>query len=84
VGVGNAITNVYLVVYYLHRLVHPSCQGKGDDQKMMETMLSIYKEFHQQLLTEDSKVIEFDKKWVLSGQEKQSPCWFILARSTDT
>ncbi|MEJ2621002.1 MAG: GNAT family N-acetyltransferase [Candidatus Thiodiazotropha sp.] len=61
VGIGNAISDGYLVVYYPHILVHPAYQSKGIGSKIMQAMQSIYKEFHQQMLTADINVIEFYK-----------------------
>ncbi|MES9939443.1 MAG: GNAT family N-acetyltransferase [Candidatus Thiodiazotropha sp. 6PLUC2] len=61
VGIGNAISDGHLVVYYPHMLVHPVYQGKGIGSKMMHAMQSIYKEFHQQMLTADINAIEFYK-----------------------
>lgn len=81
IGLGNAISDGHLVVYYPHMLVSPIHQGKGVGRKMMEAMLSIYGNFHQQMLTADGKAIEFYKSlgferagkteamWIYSGNE---------------
>ncbi len=81
VGVGNAITDGHLVVYYPHMLVHPLHQGKGIGRKMMEAMLSVYSGFHQQMLTADGEAIDFyqalgferagktESMWVYEGTE---------------
>jgi len=81
VGIANAISDGYLVVYYPHMLVHPNYQRKGIGRKMMQAMLEIYKDFHQQMLTADGKAIEFYKSlgfecagstqsmWIYLGQE---------------
>ena len=81
VGVGNAITDGHLVVYYPHMLVHPLHQGKGIGRKMMEEMLSVYSGFHQQMLTADGEAIDFyqalgfelagktESMWVYEGTE---------------
>lgn len=39
VGLGNAISDGYLVVYYPHLLVLPSYQGKGVGRLIMDKML---------------------------------------------
>jgi len=67
VGVANAISDGYLVVYYPHMLVHPDYQGEGIGSKMMAALLGKYAGYHQQMLTADTKAIEFYKK---SGFEK--------------
>ena len=81
VGVGNAITDGHLVVYYPHMLVHLLHHGKGIGRKMMEAMLSVYSGFHQQMLTADGEAIAFyqtlgferagktESMWVYKGTE---------------
>ncbi|MDB4076349.1 GNAT family N-acetyltransferase [bacterium] len=81
IGVGNAISDGYLVVYYPHMLVHPKFHGRGVGRKMMKAMQSIYSEYHQQMLTADGAAINFYKSlgftragqtesmWVYSGNE---------------
>ena len=59
VGLGNAISDGHLVVYYPHMLVHPEYQGKGVGRRMMQTLQSRYVGFHQQMLVADGKAIEF-------------------------
>ncbi|MET2984940.1 GNAT family N-acetyltransferase [Aureibaculum conchae] len=81
VGIGNAISDGYLVVYYPHLLVHPKYQGKGIGQMIMAKMQEKYKEFHMQILTADNKAIDFYQKvgfveagetasmWIYKGDE---------------
>lgn len=81
VGIGNAISDGYLVVYYPHMLVHPKYHRKGIGKKMMEAMQCKYSGFHQQILTADGDAIEFYKAvafvkagetqsmWIYSGNE---------------
>jgi len=57
VGIANAISDGYLVVYYPHMIVHPEYQKKGIGSKMMEAMQEKYKKYHQQLLVADDKAI---------------------------
>lgn len=61
VGIGNAISDGHLVVYYPHMLVHPSHQGKGIGRLMMAAMQEKYAGFHQQMLTADGEAVEFYK-----------------------
>lgn len=70
VGIGNAISDGYLVVYYPHLLVHPDYQGKGIGQMIMKRMQKKYGGFHMQMLTADGKAIDFYKKvgFVKAGQ----------------
>ena len=81
VGIGNAISDGHLVVYYPHMLVHPEYQRNGIGKKMIEAMQSKYSSFHQQMLTADGDAIEFYKAvgfvkagktqsiWIYSGNE---------------
>lgn len=81
VGLGNAISDGYLVVYYPHLLVHPLYQGKGVGRLIMAKMNEIYGGFHMQMLTADGKSIEFYEKvgfekagetqsmWIYGGSE---------------
>lgn len=75
VGIGNAISDGHLVVYYPHMLVHPAYQGNGIGRKMMEVMLSIYRDFHQQMLTADRHAIEFYKKMGFERAGDTEPMW---------
>lgn len=75
VGIGNAISDGHLVVYYPHMLVHPSYQGKGIGRKMMAAMHKIYGGFHQQMLTADGDAIEFYKKLGFERAGNTMPMW---------
>ncbi|MDD1780575.1 GNAT family N-acetyltransferase [Enterovibrio sp. ZSDZ35] len=75
VGVGNAISDGHLVVYYPHMLVHPSSHGNGIGRKMMEAMQSVYNGFHQQMLTADGEAIEFYKALGFERAGKTEPMW---------
>ena len=81
VGLGNAISDGYLVVYYPHLLVHPDYQGKGIGRMIVDKFQNKYGNFHQQLLTADGKAIDFYRKcgfekagstqsmWIYQGDE---------------
>ena len=81
VGIGNAISDGFLVVYYPHLLVHPSFHGQGIGRQLMQMLQKKYTHFHQQMLTADGDAIEFYKRlgfekagkaqamWVYSGNE---------------
>lgn len=62
VGLGNAISDGHLVVYYPHLAVHPEYQGKGIGTEIVERMQEKYQDFHQQSLIADGKAVEFYKK----------------------
>ena len=75
IGIGNAISDSFLVVYYPHLLVHPEYQGKGIGRKMMEAMQKIYGDFHQQMLTADGKAIDFYRALGFQRAGKTVPMW---------
>lgn len=75
VGIGNAISDGHLVVYYPHMLVHPKYQGNGLGRKMMEAMQSIYGGFHQQMLTADGEAVKFYQALGFERAGKTEPMW---------
>ncbi len=75
VGLGNAISDGHLVVYFPHMLVHPDFQGKGIGRKMMSAMLIKYADFHQKILTADGKAIEFYKSLGFVRAGNTEPMW---------
>ncbi|USD66844.1 GNAT family N-acetyltransferase [Vibrio sp. SCSIO 43136] len=75
IGLGNAISDGYLVVYYPHMLVDPRFQGFGVGRKMMELMQSKYKNFHQQMLTADGEAVDFYRALGFERAGKTEPMW---------
>ena len=71
VGLGNAISDGYLVVYYPHLIVHPDYHGKGIGKLIMNKFQEKYGNFHQQILVADGGEINFYEK-----------CGFELAGET--
>jgi ribosomal protein S18 acetylase RimI-like enzyme len=47
VGLGNAISDGHLVVYYSHLLVHPEYEGRGIGTRLMKMLMAHYQGFHQ-------------------------------------
>lgn len=75
VGIGNAISDGYLVVYYPHLLVHPNYQGKGIGNMISDEFQKKYKHFHMQMLTADGKAIDFYKKVGFEEAGETMPMW---------
>ena len=71
VGLGNSISDGYLVVYYPHLLILPEYQGKGIGKMIMDRFQEKYAGFHQQIVVADDKAIEFYRK---CGFEKAGSC----------
>ncbi len=75
VGLGNAISDGHLVVYYPHLLVHPDYQGNGIGRMIVNRMQKIYGHFHMQMLTADGRAIEFYQKNGFERAGKTEPMW---------
>lgn len=75
VGLGNAISDGHLVVYYPHLLVHPDFHGRGIGGMIMKRMQEIYADFHMQMLTADGKAIDFYKKVGFERAGQTEPMW---------
>lgn len=75
VGLGNAISDGYLVAYFPHMLVHPDYQGRGIGRQMMETLLARYRGFHQLMLTADGDAAGFYERMGLVRAGQTVPMW---------
>ncbi len=83
VGLGNAISDGFLVVYYPHLAVSPDYQGKGIGREIVRRMREKYAGFHQQSLIADGRAIEFYEK---CGFEKPGGCqalWLYCGHDHD-
>ena|SRR5579872_300143 len=74
-GLGNAISDGHLVVYYPHLLVLPEYQGRGIGTRLMEMLMTKYRDFHQHMLVADGRTIEFYKKCGFERAGKTEPMW---------
>lgn len=75
VGIGNAISDGSLVVYYPHMLVHPDYKNKGVGRAMMKLLQKKYWSFHQQLLTADTDAVGFYESLGFERAGKTVPMW---------
>jgi len=81
VGLGNAISDGHMVVYYPHLLVLPEYQGRGIGSELMQRLMARYKGFHQHMIVADGRALDFYRKcgferagktesmWVYAGQD---------------
>jgi GNAT superfamily N-acetyltransferase len=83
VGLGNAISDGYLVVYYPHLVVHPEYQGKGIGTEIVKQMQKKYRDFHQQALLADGKAVEFYKKCGFVKAGSCLPLWIYKGNDHD-
>jgi len=75
IGLGNAISDGHLVVYYPHLLIRPEYQGQGIGKMIMDKLQEKYGSFHQQMLTADSKAFNFYKKCGFERAGQTEPMW---------
>lgn len=75
VGLANAISDGFLVVYYPHMLVHPSHQRQGIGRKMMQLLLARYAGFYQHMLTADGDAIAFYQALGFERAGTTAPMW---------
>jgi GNAT superfamily N-acetyltransferase len=80
VGLGNAISDGCLVVYYPHLLVLPEYQGRGIGRRLMEMLLRRYQGFHQHALLADGGAIEFYRKCGFERAGRTEPMWIYAGR----
>jgi len=70
IGLANAISDGYLVVYYPHVVVHPDYHRQGTGQAMMKLLMQQYAGFHQHSIIADKAAVTFFES---CGFER-SPC----------
>lgn len=75
VGIGNAISDGHLVVYYPHLLVHPDFQRRGIGSAIMSRLSKSYQDFHQQMLTADADAMSFYEGGGFSRAGRTVPMW---------
>jgi ribosomal protein S18 acetylase RimI-like enzyme len=75
VGLGNAISDGFLTVYYPHLLVLPDYQGQGIGKMIVDKMQEKYSHFHMQMLAADGKAVDFYKKNGFKRAGKTEPMW---------
>jgi len=75
VGLGNAISDGHLVVYYPHMLVHPDYQGRGIGTEIMRRLKENYRGFHQHVLIADGRAIEFYRKCGFTRAGRTESMW---------
>jgi len=75
VGLGSAISDGYLVVYYPHLLVLPEYQRRGIGMELMKRLQAAYVGFHQQVLLADGRALEFYRRCGFTRAGKTEPMW---------
>ncbi|MCI0533878.1 MAG: GNAT family N-acetyltransferase [Verrucomicrobiales bacterium] len=80
VGLGNAISDGYLVVYYPHLLVLPDYQRRGIGTQLMARLMARYDGFHQHMLVADGRAVEFYRKCGFERAGKTEPMWIYSGK----
>ncbi len=75
IGLANAISDGFLMVYYPHMLVLPEYQDQGIGHLIMAKMQEKYRGFHMQMLTADGKAIDFYEKVGFEKAGNTQPMW---------
>jgi GNAT superfamily N-acetyltransferase len=84
IGLGNAISDKALVVYYSHLLVLPSYQNMGIGREIMKRLQSRYINFHQQILLAVDNVTPFYEKLGFKYSSGVRPMWIYDDVDIDT
>jgi GNAT superfamily N-acetyltransferase len=77
VGLGNAISDGSMVVYYPHLLVSPNFQRLGIGREIMERLMSRYRGFHQHMLVADAKAVSFYRACGFVRAGRTTPMWIF-------
>jgi GNAT superfamily N-acetyltransferase len=77
VGLGNAISDGSMVVYYPHLLVSPNLQRLGIGREIMERLMSRYRGFHQHMLVADGKAVSFYRGCGFVRAGRTTPMWIF-------
>lgn len=80
VGLGNAISDGYLVVYYPHLLVLPEYQNQGIGKAIFERLKKKYQDFHQHMLVADKAALPFYKKLGFTRAGSTEPMWIYAGQ----
>ncbi|WP_225977561.1 GNAT family N-acetyltransferase [Nostoc sp. CENA543] len=75
VGLGNAISDGFLVVYYPHLLVLPDYQNQGIGSQIIKMLIARYDGFHQHILLAENQAINFYKKVGFQRAGATEPMW---------
>lgn len=77
IGLGNAISDGHLVVYFPHLLVHPAHQGRGIGSHLMRILMAKYAGFHQQALLADGRAVDFYRRMGFTRAGHTEPMWIF-------
>jgi GNAT superfamily N-acetyltransferase len=77
IGLGYAISDGHLVVYYPHLVVHPSHQRRGIGERIMRQLMSHYDGFHQHSIIADEHSVAFYQRLGFVRAGRTEPMWIF-------
>ncbi|WP_414552042.1 GNAT family N-acetyltransferase [Anabaena sp. CCY 0017] len=83
IGLGNAISDGALVVYYSHLLILPAYQKRGIGREIMKRLQSRYINFHQQILLSIDHAVPFYEKLGFQDSQGVTPMWIYDGNDID-
>ena len=83
IGLGNALSDGHLVVYYPHLLVQPEFQGAGIGRQIMERLQERYSSLHTQILVSDGKTIPFYERCGFRKAGRTQSMWIYAGGDHD-
>lgn len=83
IGLGNALSDGHLVVYYPHLIVAPEFHKKGIGRAIMKRMAEKYEGLHQQVLVADAEAVGFYQKCGFKPAGSCSALWIYLGSDHD-
>ena len=83
VGLGNAISDGHLVVYFPHLVVRPEYQGRGIGTELVRRMKQRYHGFHQQVLVADGRAVDFYRRLGFTRAGSTEPLWIFAGHEHD-
>ena len=75
VGLGNAISDGHLVVYYPHLIVLPVYHGRGVGREIMRRLRQRYESFHQHMLVAEATAVPFYERMGFVRAGQTVPMW---------
>jgi len=75
VGLCNALSDGYLVVYYSNFLVHPGYQRQGIGRALMGKMQEKFSTFHQQILVSYEEAVGFYRSMGFERAGRNEAMW---------
>lgn len=80
VGLGNAISDGFLVVYYSHLLVLPEYKRRGIGTEIMRRIMAHYAGFHQQVILAAGDTPAFYRKCGFAPAATMEPMWIYAGQ----